>query len=248
VVFLVTTTKNRLDPENETRLLSLEVDDSETQTRRVLRKVARIEGLNYSPQRKLFKPWHAYQRWLAAGDTDVTVPFAAALAELVKGTHTVRWRRDFGQLLRAIAAHALLHREHRRRDDDGYIVATIGDDYATVRGLMEDLLAASTDLKIRQQIADTVKAVEELDSGDGVKVRQVAYHLRLDMNTARRRLGAAEAAGLVKDAEPRKGRGHTARYASAQEEIAPKGHALPKPDDLAAAYDKGEQAKRAEVT
>jgi hypothetical protein len=32
VAFLVTTTRNKLHPENETRMLSLEIDDSEKQT------------------------------------------------------------------------------------------------------------------------------------------------------------------------------------------------------------------------
>ena len=38
--FMVTTTKAALHPENETRMLSLEIDDSEEQTRRVLKKLA----------------------------------------------------------------------------------------------------------------------------------------------------------------------------------------------------------------
>ncbi len=44
VAFMVTTTQNKLNPENETRMLSLEVDDSEEQTRAVLNRVASVEG------------------------------------------------------------------------------------------------------------------------------------------------------------------------------------------------------------
>jgi hypothetical protein len=46
VVFMVTTTKAALHQENETRILSLEVDDSDKQTKRVLDKVAEIMGMN----------------------------------------------------------------------------------------------------------------------------------------------------------------------------------------------------------
>ena len=46
VAFMVTTTKSALHPENETRMLSLEVDDSDIQTMSVLHKVAEIVGLN----------------------------------------------------------------------------------------------------------------------------------------------------------------------------------------------------------
>jgi hypothetical protein len=44
VCFVVTTTRASLNPENETRLLSLEVDDSEEQTQRVLKKQAQTLG------------------------------------------------------------------------------------------------------------------------------------------------------------------------------------------------------------
>ena len=44
VCFMVTTTKAALHPENETRMLSLEIDDSEEQTRRVLKKLAQTTG------------------------------------------------------------------------------------------------------------------------------------------------------------------------------------------------------------
>jgi hypothetical protein len=47
VAFLVTTTKSKLHPENETRMLSLEIDDSQMQTRSVVGKVAEVEGLNH---------------------------------------------------------------------------------------------------------------------------------------------------------------------------------------------------------
>ena len=76
VAFLVTTTRNALHPENETRMLSLEVNDSEEQTRRVLQKVAEVEGYNLTPTEADLKPWHDFQRWLAAGECRVTIPFA----------------------------------------------------------------------------------------------------------------------------------------------------------------------------
>jgi hypothetical protein len=41
VAFMVTTTKAALHPENETRMLSLEIDDSDTQTVKVLSKLPR---------------------------------------------------------------------------------------------------------------------------------------------------------------------------------------------------------------
>ena len=44
VCFLVTTTKHALHTENETRMLSVEVDDSADQTSAVLLKIARLKA------------------------------------------------------------------------------------------------------------------------------------------------------------------------------------------------------------
>ena len=113
VAFVVTTTKGKLHPENETRLLSLEIDDTERQTKAVLKKVAEVEGLDHAAGAISYEPWHDFQRWLERAETcSVLVPFANALALEIPPA-SVRLRRDFGQILRAIKAHALLHRQHR---------------------------------------------------------------------------------------------------------------------------------------
>jgi hypothetical protein len=232
VSFIVTTTHNALNPENETRMLSLEIDDSEQQTKDVLQKVAEIEGKNKAPPEAAFKPWHDYQRWLAAGECRVTIPFAKTLGRLLGSTRSVRLRRDFGQLLRAIKAHALLHREHRECDDAGVIKATIAEDYAAVRRLMADLLATAAELKMRKAIAATIVAVKEAEpvAGGGVTVRQVADALDLDRSSAQRRLRKAVDDGYLINLEERKGRG--ARYQVSGEVLKEGGTLLPTPEQL----------------
>src|SRR5262249_60395532 len=115
--------------------------------RAVLRKVAEIEGLNQADAAINYQPWCDFQRWLEAGERRVVVPFSPALMELIPSV-SVRLRRDAGQVIRAIKAHALLHREHRDRDDSGQIVANIEHDYAAVCDLMNDLLAHSSGLAV----------------------------------------------------------------------------------------------------
>jgi hypothetical protein len=243
VAFMVTTTRNSLNPENETRMLSLEVDDSAEQTRRVLHKIASIEGKGRTLDAGDLKPWHDYQRWLAAGETRVRVPFAHTLGRLIKDTRSVRLRRDFGQLLRAIKAHALLHREHCDRDAEGWIVATIEDDYAAIRELMADLLASAAELKMRRTIAETVDAVVEAQRGqDGARVAQIADLLKLDKSSAYRRLRAAEAAGYIVNREERKGR--AARYSTEGPVGQPKEELLPQPEELRREYDAARSANR----
>ena len=114
VAFLVTTTKNKLHAENETRMLSLEIDDSENQTKNVLGKVAQVEGLNHTSAQVDHKRWQDFQRWLERGELRVVVPFAEVMTDLIPPA-AVRLRRDVGQVIRAIKAHALLHREQRAR-------------------------------------------------------------------------------------------------------------------------------------
>ena len=53
-------------------------------------------------------PWLALHSWLEGAEHRVAIPFAADLAERIPPV-AVRLRRDFGQLLALIRAHAILH-------------------------------------------------------------------------------------------------------------------------------------------
>ena len=46
VAFLITTTKNKLNPENETRMLSLELSDTAEQTALAMQMIAQVRGLD----------------------------------------------------------------------------------------------------------------------------------------------------------------------------------------------------------
>ena len=206
VAFMVTTTKGRLHPENETRLLSLEIDDSEHQTRAVLKKVAQVEGLNNGDSAIDYAPWHDFQRWLEAGTRSVVVLFADALALAIPPA-SVRLRRDFGQTLRAIKAHALLHRRHREIDEQGCIVADIENDYATVRDLMNALIAESSGVAVKDTVQQTIDAVKlatvDLAKDEGATAQAVAKLLKLDPSAAWRRLRSATAEGFLVNLETR---------------------------------------------
>ena len=79
-------------------------------------------------------PWHALQTWLKGANHRVTIPFAKKLAALVPEI-AVRLRRDFHHVLTLIKAHAVLHQASRATDDNGRIVATVGD-YAAIYDLV----------------------------------------------------------------------------------------------------------------
>ena len=208
VAFLVTTTKSKMHPENETRMLSLEIDDSAEQTRKVLTKVAQIEGLNQPASRADVGPWQDYQRWLEQGERRVVVPFADTMVDLIPPA-SVRLRRDAGQVIRAIKAHALLHRQHRAKDTDGQIIADIEHDYRTVRELMIGILAAGSGVAVPKATTETIEAVRAATAGmaetEGASAQDIASKLGLDKSAAWRRLTAARQDGFVANLEQRKG-------------------------------------------
>lgn len=188
----------------------MEVDESEAQTKKVLKKLAQLHGLNRADtDPELFRPWQDFQRSLALGETRVQVPYAEVLAEMFGSYRHPRLRRDFDQLLSAIKAHALLHRKHCRRAEDGSLLADISNDYAAVRPLMAEFMASAAEVRLRKRIRETVEVVRELTSGPrtaNASVRLVAGKLRVDEQTARRHLHEAEEAGYLINTEERKNR------------------------------------------
>jgi transposase-like protein len=199
----VTTTAVKLHPENETRLLSLTVTDTQDQTRAVMAALA-VEAGEARPN---FEPWHALQVWLESAEHRVWIPYAKKLAELIPPV-AVRLRRDFGALLNLIRAHALLHQATRERDGEGRIVATV-EDYVAVRVLVADLVSEGVEVTVPATVGETIEAVRRLrdDSKDEpVTVAELARELKLDRSAISRRVRNAKDRGYLRDLEdnPRK--------------------------------------------
>ena len=199
---VVTTTAVKLHPENETRLLSVTVNDTREQTRDVLAALAEEDG--EAPD---LRPWQALQEWLATAEHRVHIPYAKVLAGLIPPV-AVRLRRDFPAVLNLIRAHAVLHQATRAKDEQGQIVANI-EDYAAVRRLVADLVSEGVEAAVPKTIRETVEVVEQGlgDSNvEAVTVAAVARALKLDNSTALRRVRAAIDRGHLENLEDRKGR------------------------------------------
>lgn len=199
---IVTTTAASLHPENETRMLSIPVNDTQDQTRHILMALA-DEGDR--PEVDL-EPWHALQEWLAGGECRVTIPYARELAEAIPPVAT-RLRRDFGAILGLIRAHALLHRATRDIDGAGRVVATL-QDYAAVRDLVADLVADGAGATVAPVVRETVRtAAAALEGGKTeLKIAQLAALLKLDKSTTSRRAKVASDAGYLVNLEEKRGR------------------------------------------
>jgi hypothetical protein len=227
VVFMVTTTKASLNPENETRMISIEIDDSEQQTRKVLGKQAWTLGKNRKPGDDLYRDWVDFQRLLRVlgdkrGGWKVTVPFAGELAELIPPRAT-RLRRDFPQLLSCIKAHALIHCYLRQTNKSGEIVADRDLDYGPVRELLAHVTAEGAGIAVSDELKETLDAVRILTADpnmppdDGATAFEVGKRLKLDKSTALRRLRVAMDKGFVVNLQQR--RGQPGRYRLTEQDI-----------------------------
>ena len=200
---IVTTTAVKLHPENETRLLSLSVADTQQQTRQVLAALARE-----SVEEPYLGLWHALQEWLELGaEHRVTVPFAETLAGMIPPV-AVRLRRDFGALLNLIKAHAVLHQANRERDDKGRIVADF-DDYAVVCELVADLVSEGVEATVQPIVRETVEAVSRLlkeSDEESVSAKAIGQELKLEKGPVSRRIRLAIEAGYLKNLEDRRGK------------------------------------------
>jgi hypothetical protein len=179
-------------------MLSLEVTDDEAQTARVLGRIAEKEGLGLSLDPDRYERWQEYQRWLSRGPRKVYIPYAKVLANAIP-PKAVRLRRDFPQLLTAIKAHALLHRDYREVED-GVIEATLTD-YSIVRDLMVEVMADNIDMMVSATMRQTVEAVKKLQPTDAL---QVGTYLGIHKASALRRLEKAIEAGFVINLERRR--------------------------------------------
>jgi len=196
---IVTTTAVKLHPENETRLLSLTVTDTQDQTRAVMATLAEEAG-EATPN---LATWHAFQVWLESAEHRVWIPYARKLADLIPPV-AVRLRRDFGALLNLVRAHALLHQASRDRDAKGRIVATIEEDYAAVRELVEDLVSEGIEVTVPKTVRETVEAVKRLreaSGGEPVSVVELARELKLDRSAVSRRVRNAKDRNFLRDLE-----------------------------------------------
>jgi hypothetical protein len=230
---IVTTTRDGLHPENETRLLSITVTDTPEQTRAVM--IAHANDAN--PEVDLTR-WHALQEWIALSACEVVIPYASRLATLVPPV-AVRLRRDFPALLSLVRAHALLHQVTRKRDAEGRVIATV-EDYRAVRELIADLVAEGVEASVSATMRETVSAVADLSAGDKPTTNKaVAERLGIDPSAASRRVDAATRRGYVVNQET--GKGRRAKLVLG-DPMPAELEVLPDPDELIGAVHDGDES------
>jgi hypothetical protein len=201
---LVTTSVRPLGGQLMTRLFTLDVSGDAHQVRAALAAQASLETDGATPVDNALVDFQAYLQALAPWD--VVVPFAPNLSESIgQSTAATRILRDFQRLLSLIKAAAVLRHQHRSRDKEGRLVATI-EDYQTVFELVADIYTASV-TGVSEGVTDVVTKVAELHQEDGE--RRITYAvldraLGVHRDLIRRRANTALRQGWLVNQETKK--------------------------------------------
>lgn len=126
MVYVETTTQERIHNENQTRMFDLYMNESEDMNRRVIKAMSKAAENPRDAQaiEGEFRIWRCAQSLLKP--YQVRIPFATKLDGAFP-TEKIRIRRDYPRFLTLIKTHALLYQYQRQVDEKGYLVATLDD-------------------------------------------------------------------------------------------------------------------------
>ena len=193
--FIQATTRATLHPENETRLLFVQMDESEAQTRAINERQA-LEAEKRAPvcPPNLFLGWHELFR--ALEQKGVRIPFAGQLSQHVPGNR-IRSRRDFPKLLALVEASAFLHQYQRAKDEEGYIVAAPLD-YVIAKELFEHCYFTGPESKV----GELLHAAEQL-AQEGFHAAELIRQTGWGKSKTYQVLARAEELGCIVETEIR---------------------------------------------
>ena len=200
---LIVTTTHPLDEQVSTRMIRIEVNATEEQTRRILSEIGeRAAGVEAVVD---LGAWHALSKLLGEPVT-VVVPYGPWLSSLV-ATKTLRIRRDFTLLITLIQASAVLHRYQRPLGELGEAFATAAD-YAVVHSLVADLFRAAQSEGITDADRAFVAAVAELSQEGRTPISQskLSNHVGMSKGAVSYRVRRLLSTGYLGNQEDRKGK------------------------------------------
>ncbi|MCV0351845.1 MAG: hypothetical protein K5863_17340 [Nitratireductor sp.] len=206
---IMTTTATNIHPEDENRMLSMNMHESPDQIMAAL--IAQAEGNSKKKYKPNLAPWFELYRSIKNGSKNVSIPFAKKIAKQLPLTHD-KIKRDFPQVLSLIKASALIHSKNRAIDEDGAVVAN-EDDYALVRNLVNAALSEGLAKTVPATVRKLVEAVEKLTDtrhkgalSNGVSHSKLAEYLDRDQSVISRTAKQAVEDGYLRNNNPGQGR------------------------------------------
>ena len=196
IAAISTTTKNVLEIDDETRHLSLWMDESAEQTKRIMQSYGRpIEPLSTAE----VSAWWAIQELLDARiDISIQLPtwFDDVAATMVDAEHNVALRRYYPLFCEACKTIALL-RSLGNINNEGLVEVDFAD-FAVAQILLDEVIFQS----LHHQADETLQAAQCIRSltattGEAAHIKQIALALQIDYKRAAERIQQAEKAGLI---------------------------------------------------
>lgn len=228
---IMTTTAGKIHPEDESRMISVNVTESPEQIAAAL--MAQAIG-SQTPKKEIdLKPWHDLYDAFRSASMEVSVPYAGEIARALPTSHD-RIKRDFPHVLQLIKAHALLHSCSRDRNEDGAVIAN-EDDYRVVYDLVNEALSEGLELAVPESVRQVVDAVEALSNQKRngmlapVSQAEIVCHLHRDRAVVSRNVRTAIDLGYLKDDNPGQGRTSSLKLGDVK---LPSDKVLPTPEEL----------------
>lgn len=225
---IMTTTAPEIHPEDESRMLSVTLNQSPEQIAEALMTQALGTGKKVDPLET--GPWFALYDYVRSGPVQVEIPFAGEIAKRLPTTHD-RVKRDFPQVLSLLTAHALLHSCSRERNGDGAVVAT-ANDYAAVYRLINEPLSQGLEVTVPHSIRETVEAVSAIwkeGLRGNLSLAMLEERLKRDRSVISRNVAKAIEQGYLRNDNP--GQGKEASLHTGDRKL-PAGSVLPSPEEL----------------
>ena len=204
VSYSESTTNKSTFAEDLNRMIQVTTDESEKQTRAVMKGVARVYSQDEADPKAIIRRHHEFQGKLEY--CDVRIPYAEVLAEAMPAGK-IEARRVIQQMLGTVEAVALLHQFRRGRErGTGRLVSTM-DDYAVARRLLLGPLDRSLGFSNRARNAyeklhndKNLKGTERFSTPQATKaIGSTSRKVTLEA------IGELEGLGVLRRAEKAKG-------------------------------------------
>ena len=157
VSLFMTTTEKSIHPEDENRMISITVDQSAEQKRKVL--LAKADAFNgIMASQEIIKDMQSISIAYRKALKKVEIPYAKNIAESMD-TNFDQVLRHFDKILSLIEAHALLHQEDRDIKDEKVIANE--EDYSVVCSLLEPILSTQSKREIDVVMIRIMNAIKE---------------------------------------------------------------------------------------
>ena len=195
------TTRDFTDPEIETRVLSVYVNESQDHTKAILKGITRSKTHPTTSTDEdltdIFTQWHQFDEWLELHPTHiVSIPYFGAIVAALEYV-PVRFRRDIPHGLSGlIKASALIHCANREESEEGYVIANL-EDYENAKQAIEACLALSANsaevparTMVLNWVIEKIKSLPANERKVKMSSREIAVELGIHQSTITRHISS----------------------------------------------------------